>query len=104
MRAPRDEGVLSSPSHVAVGVRLEPRRNVDPFAGGDLTPHGSGYVKGFGCRPYQGWSRRHGGPASESLQGRKPREWVRGAVWRALWGFERRARCGGLQAVWCNKL
>jgi len=37
--------------------------------------HESADVKGFGCRPYEGRSRGHGGPAFESLQGRKPREW-----------------------------
>ena len=33
-------------------------------------------------------------PASESLQGRKPRVRVRTAVPQALWGFERRGRAG----------
>src|SRR6476660_9104430 len=31
------------------------------------------FVKGFGCRPLEGRRRVFGGPASESLQGRKPR-------------------------------
>src|SRR5439155_8729115 len=32
----------------------------------------SAFVKGFGCRPHDGGAARTG-PASESLQGRKPR-------------------------------
>ena len=32
----------------------------------------SAFVKGFGCRPHEGGAA-HSGPASESLQGRKPR-------------------------------
>src|ERR1700692_860098 len=39
----------------------------------------SANVKGFGCRPNERGCRGLRGPASESLQGRKPREWVR--VW-----------------------
>jgi hypothetical protein len=44
----------------------------------------TGSVKGFGCRPDE-W-RSHGlrGPACESLQGRKPREWIRVNVPRTL--------------------
>src|SRR5882724_1653885 len=38
------------------------------WAGGDT----SEFVKGFGCRPHDGGAARTG-PASESLQGRKPR-------------------------------
>ena len=40
--------------------------------------HMSPFVKVFGCRPLrEGW-RAHGRPASENLQGRKPREGRRG--------------------------
>jgi hypothetical protein len=41
-------------------------------------------------------------PASENLQGRKPREWARTAVPRApgLWGFEGLAWCNVVAAGW----
>ena len=48
----------------------------------------SAFVKVFGCRPLR-TVLRVPGPAYEKLQGRKPREWVRLAGRRALWGFER---------------
>jgi hypothetical protein len=40
----------------------------------------SAHVKGFGCRPDEWRCRGLRGPASESLQGRKPREWIRVSV------------------------
>ncbi len=39
-------------------------------------------VKVFGCRPLDGRCRAHRRPASENLQGRKPREGIRG--WRGV--------------------
>src|SRR5258708_21210873 len=43
-----------------------------------IAVHESATVKVFGCRPLtEGW-RAHGRPASENLQGRKPREGRRG--------------------------
>jgi hypothetical protein len=45
---------------------------------------GSAHVKGFGCWPNERRCRRLRGPASESLRGRKPREWMRVSVLRTL--------------------
>src|SRR5260370_4673161 len=60
----------------------------------------SGSVKVFGCRPLtEGW-RAHGRPASENLQGRKPRERETRVVGRALWGFE--CRCAELCGQLCG--
>ena len=39
--------------------------------------HESGIVKVFGCRPHEGGAA-HTGPAYANLQGRKPREGIRG--------------------------
>ena len=50
-------------------------------------------VKVFGCRPLrEGW-RAHGRPASENLQGRKPREGRRGRFVARYGGFEFRECC-----------
>src|SRR6516225_7136852 len=38
----------------------------------------SAFVKVFGCRPLTDGAAQHGRPASENLQGRKPREARRG--------------------------
>ena len=49
----------------------------------------SAVVKGFGCRPFPDACRRAAlGPASESLQRRKPRVGRAGIRRRELWGFE----------------
>jgi len=45
-----------------------------------------------------------GRPASENLQGRKPREWERGACRRGLWGFERLGRATWLGSDRSSKL
>jgi hypothetical protein len=53
-----------------------PRRERPPLHLLDLFT--AAFVKVFGCRPLtEGW-RAHGRPASENLQGRKPREGRRG--------------------------
>ena len=53
----------------------------------------SAHVKGFGCRPFPDACRRAApGPASESLQRRKPRVGRAPIRRRELWGFERRRR------------
>ena len=40
----------------------------------------SAFVKVFGCRPLTDGAAQHGRPASENLQGRKPREGRRGRL------------------------
>jgi hypothetical protein len=60
-------------------------------------------VKGFGCWPDEGWSRVLRGPASESLQGRKPRARIRGWC-GALWGFGRGVHGGGWRVMCCGGL
>src|SRR5258706_15173298 len=52
----------------------------------------SGYVTGFGCRPYTELDAGATGPAFESHQGRKTRGVVHPDQ-RALWGYRWHRRC-----------
>jgi hypothetical protein len=56
------------------------------------------FVKVFGCPAAHERCRGLRRPASENLQGRKPRDRERAGVRCALWGFERRRR-GVCEAV-----
>src|SRR5206468_1505496 len=61
---------------------IAPSRRSSPLIGAERTSlqrvRNDANVKVFGCRPLrEGW-RAHGRPASENLQGRKPREGRRG--------------------------
>jgi hypothetical protein len=55
----------------------------------DLPPVMSAIVRVFGCQPHTSVAAHSGGPASENLQGGKPRQGY-GDGLRGLWGFERR--------------
>ena len=60
-------------------------------------------VKVFGCRPLANDCHKHGRPAYENLQWKKPRE-IGCAVRRTLWGFERRRWWSWWAAERCNRL
>jgi hypothetical protein len=66
----------------SAAVAARPSQRGDRMTAWFAGAHESVVVKGFGCRPLGCGARLR--PASERLQGKKPREWVRGRCFGAL--------------------